>query len=281
MKAQASTRQVSGIATVIHESGQPGSEAIVFVHGNPGSGADWSDLLAATGEFAYAVAPDMPNYGRSERPRHFPCTVEQYAKHLAAVIDHMGIRRAHLVLHDFGGPWGLAWAASHLDQIASVTLINVGIVPGYRWHTYARIWQTPILGELFMACTTQGMVRMLLNFENPRPFPEVFVDDIFQNLDAASKRAQLALYRATPDFGALTEQLGRQLAPRRIPALVLWGEGDRNMPARYAAVQSQYFAVSAHHVLPGCGHWPFVDEPEKCRALLLPFLHQQLLGAAA
>ncbi|HKP61778.1 MAG TPA: alpha/beta hydrolase [Polyangiales bacterium] len=281
MKVQASTRQVRGIATVIHASGQPGPEAIVFVHGNPSSGLDWSELLAAAGELAYSVAPDMPNYGRSERPPQFECSVEGYASHLTAVIDQLGIRRAHLVLHDFGGPWGLTWAAAHLDQVASVTLINVGMVPGYRWHKYARIWQTPILGELFMACATPATARMLLNLENPRPFPEAFVQNVLQNLDAESKRAQLALYRATRDLAALSEQLGRQLAPSKIPALVVWGEDDRNMPARYAAVQSQYFAVSATHVLPGCGHWPFVDEPEKCRALLLPFLRQQLLGAAA
>lgn len=281
MKVQASTRQVGGIATFIRECGPPSPEAVVFVHGNPTSGADWSELLAATGELAYSVAPDMPNYGRSERPPQFPCSVEGYASHLTAVIEQLGIRRAHLVLHDFGGPWGLIWAAAHLDQVASVTLINVGIVPGYRWHKYARIWQTPVLGELFMASASRATARMLLNLENPRPFPEPFFEHVFQNLDAESKRAQLALYRATRDLAAVSEPLGRQLAPRRIPALVLWGEGDRNMPSRYAAVQSQYFAVSATHVLPGCGHWPFVDEPEKCRALLLPFLRQQLLGAAA
>ena len=271
-----STRDVHGTATFIRESGQPGSEAIVFVHGNPGSGEDWVDLLAASGEIAYAVAPDMPNYGRSERPERFVCTVEAYANHLAAVIEQLGIRRAHLVLHDFGGPWGLAWAAGHLDAVASITLFNVGILPGYRWHKYARLWRTPLLGELAMACTTRGLLRLLINREYPRPLPDAFIESSYRNLDAASKRAQLALYRATPDVGALTEQLGEVLRPRKIPALVVWGEGDRNLPARYAALQSEYFAVADLQVLPDCGHWPFIDEPVKCRALLASFLRQHV-----
>jgi pimeloyl-ACP methyl ester carboxylesterase len=78
-----STRHVNGVATHVRECGQPGPEAIVFVHGNPGSGEDWSDLLGAAGELGYVVAPDMPNYGRSERTLRFACTVEGYAQHLA------------------------------------------------------------------------------------------------------------------------------------------------------------------------------------------------------
>ena len=66
-----------------------------------------------------------------------------------------GVRRVHLVLHDFGGAWGLTWAATHTASLASLTLINIGVMPGYRWHFLARIWRTPVLGEIFMATTTR------------------------------------------------------------------------------------------------------------------------------
>jgi pimeloyl-ACP methyl ester carboxylesterase len=269
------TLQLDGLETFVRECGQAAAEAVVFVHGNPTSGADWSDLLVATGEFAYAVALDMPNYGRSQRSRRFACTVSGYANHLDALIRELGIRRVHLVLHDFGGPWGLHWAADHLDAVASITLFNVGVMPDYRWHKYARIWRTPIVGELFMAGVTRFALRTLLNRENPRPLPDAFVDRIFAEVDGPSKRAQLALYRATPDVGALSEQLGERLAPRRFPALVVWGAGDSYVPVRHAAVQARYFAADIH-VLPDCGHWPFIDDPERCRTLLTQFLRLQL-----
>src|SRR3712207_8281220 len=49
-----------------------------------------------------------------------------------------GVRRAHLVLHDFGGMWGLHWAADHPDRFASATLVGIGVLRDYRWHSLAR-----------------------------------------------------------------------------------------------------------------------------------------------
>ncbi len=58
---------VDGVRSLVRTSGPIGaSEAVVFVHGNPGSSEDWLDLLSATGEFARAIAPDMPGYGKAD-----------------------------------------------------------------------------------------------------------------------------------------------------------------------------------------------------------------------
>ncbi|HZE02851.1 MAG TPA: alpha/beta fold hydrolase, partial [Pseudonocardiaceae bacterium] len=98
-------------------------------------------------------------------------TVDGYARHLGRIIDQLGINRVHLVLHDFGGPWGLTWAADHVDQFASVTLINIGVLRGYRWHYLARIWRTPVLGEFFMRMTNLPTLRLVLRHGNPRGLP--------------------------------------------------------------------------------------------------------------
>ncbi len=98
------------------------AEAVVFVHGNPGSSRDWQTLAAAVAEFGRAVALDMPGFGRADKPREFDYTVPGYARHLAGALTELGIRRAHLVLHDFGGPWGLSWEAGHPQEFASATL---------------------------------------------------------------------------------------------------------------------------------------------------------------
>jgi pimeloyl-ACP methyl ester carboxylesterase len=141
---------VEGVRAPVLQTGPRGDEeAVVFVHGNPGSSRDWDDLLERTGTFARAVATDMPGFGRADKPSGFDYTVQGYARFLAGALDSLGIRRAHLVLHDFGGPWGLTWAAANPDSLASVVLVNTGVLTGYRWHYLARIWRAPVLGELF------------------------------------------------------------------------------------------------------------------------------------
>jgi pimeloyl-ACP methyl ester carboxylesterase len=271
---------VEGVRSLVRAGGpSDSSEAVVFVHGNPGPSEDWLDLLAACGEFARVLAPDMPGYGKADRPRRFDYTVEGYARHLGGVLRALGVRRAHLVLHDFGGPWGLQWAALHRDSVASLTLINTGIVPGYRWHKFARIWRTPLLGELFQLAATRRATGLLLNADNPKPLPEAFVDRIYRHADWGMKRAVLKLYRAT-DLGSLADRIGEDLRPLSLPALVLWGEGDAYLPVRYADVQREYFDAQVH-VLAGCGHWPMVDEPDRVRELVIAFLRARLASRAA
>src|SRR5438552_16726608 len=102
--------EVDGIRSPLLEAGpEAASEAVVFVHGNPGSSEDWARLVERAGELARAVAWDHPGFGQASKPRDFPYTVEGYAAHLGRVLESLGIERVHLVGHDFGGPWGLAW----------------------------------------------------------------------------------------------------------------------------------------------------------------------------
>ena len=94
---------VDGVRCQVRASGPDADrEAVVFLHGNPGSSEDWLELLESAGDFVRAIAPDMPGYGKSERPRHFEYSVPGYARFLASLFDELGLERVHLVLHDFG-----------------------------------------------------------------------------------------------------------------------------------------------------------------------------------
>ncbi|MBM4364035.1 MAG: alpha/beta hydrolase [Deltaproteobacteria bacterium] len=154
---------------------------------------------------------------------------------------------------------------------------NVGVVPGYRWHKYARIWRTPLLGELFQLTATRGMLGLSLDADNPKPFPREFVDRMYGYMDWPMKRAVLALYRATDDLSALTQGWGEKLRPHRIRTLVVWGENDAFLPVRYAEVQKQYFDAEVH-VVPNAGHWPMIDEPRRVEELVVPFLRRRVSG---
>lgn len=276
MTTQDISLTIDGIQTLICCTGdETSSEAVLLLHGNPGAIEDWQEFLPAIGEFSRALAPDMPAYGRADRPKNFPYTVEGYSEFLGKIIDRLGLKKLHLVLHDFGGPWGLDWACKHPDRVASITLVNIGIAPGYRWHKFARIWRTPILGELFQLLATRAILKKSLNDENPKPFPESFFDRLMKYADWGQKRAVLKLYRATSDFEGLVQQVRQNLGPRNIPANVIWGEDDPYVPSRFAEAQREVFDVKGMHIMPRCGHWPMIDEPEAFQALLLPFLQEQ------
>jgi pimeloyl-ACP methyl ester carboxylesterase len=271
---------VDGVRSPLTDLGPRTSEAVVFVHGNPGSRLDWSELAAATSRFARTVAMDMPGYGHADKPADFDYTVAGYARHLAGALDQLGISRVHLVLHDFGGPWGLAWAAAHPDRVGSLTLFNMGILPGYRWHYMARIWRMPVVGEVVMATATRPVFGLLLNHGNPRGLPKPFVDRMFADFDRDTRRAVLRLYRATSDLDRLTRIAKDALGGLNLPVMVVWGKHDPYLPVRYAERQREFFPRADVKVLDDSGHWPFADNPKAVADAVIPFLRTQFTRVA-
>ena len=271
---------VGGVRSPVLDAGA-GREAAVFVHGNPGSGEDWQMLVEGAGSFMRAVAPTMPGFGQAHKPPDFDYTVDGYARHLNLLIDALGIDRVHLVVHDFGGPWGLNWVAKHPSRVASVTLINIGVLRGYRWHFMARIWRTPLLGELSQATTTRAAFRALLKLGNPRGLPLAFIDRMYADFDKGTKRAILKLYRATSDIDGFSQALHTALRPLDLPALVVWGLADIYLPGRFADAQRETFPRARIVKLPDSGHFPYADNPQAVADAVLPFLRERCGKAPA
>ncbi|SHN87943.1 Pimeloyl-ACP methyl ester carboxylesterase [Geodermatophilus obscurus] len=229
--------------------------------------------------FARVVAPDMPGFGGADKPDRFVYTVDGYARHLAGVLDGLGVLRAHLVLHDFGGHWGLAWAADRPDRFASATLVSVGVLRGHRWHSVARIWRTSGLGELALRTSTLPASRLLLQRGTPRGLPRDAVERLYRSLeDPGTQRAVLRLYRAT-DVAAVSEDLHRRLQGVDRPVLVVWGRHDPYLPVADAERQRETFPGAQVVVLGDSGHWPMLDDPVALEQTVLPFLARVTAGA--
>lgn len=269
--------QVDGIATVLREAGPSDApEAVVFIHGVPGSGADFEPLLASAGRLGRAIAWDAPGFGRADKPAAFEQSVAGHGAFIAGALEELGVERAHLVLHDFGGGWGLRFAADNPERVASVSLLCAGAPIEYRWHRVARIWRSRPAGELMMASTTPASFRAGMRRAGPRRLPRPFLERMYEDFDRETRAAILRLYRSVPDIAAAGRELADALAPARIPALVVWGEQDPYLPPALAARQRDAFPEAEVHVLPNSGHFPFVDQADQVEQLLLAFLEPRL-----
>lgn len=255
-------------------SGAGLDEAVVFVHGNPGSGADWRPLLEAVCPHAAVIAPDMPGFGGAEKRRDMDYTVAGYARHLGGIVDALGVERVHLVAHDFGGPWSLTWAAANVERVASVSLLNTGVLLDYDWHRLARVWRTPVIGDLFQAAAAPATVRTLLAHDNPG-LDRRWVEHLAGLLRPwGTKRAILDLYRSTTP--EMMNRLVAPLAAKDIPTQVIWGIGDVYIPTAQAYRQIEPFPSADIHLVDGAGHWVWLERPEQVTKILIPFLRKHL-----
>lgn len=273
---------VLGLRLPAIEAGSPdASEAVVFLHGNPGSSRDWLEYLPRVGDFARAVAFDLPGLGRADKPDDWDYSILGYGVAVAAALDRLGIERAHLVMHDLGGAAGLAWAASHPGAFASAVITNTGILIDYDWHFMARLQRLPLLGGLSVRLTSErGFKQSMRRFNRqPRGLPDWYVDQMWRDYSPATRRAMVRMYRSAPASGfARMRTLFRELDR---PTLVLWGERDPFIPLEQAELQRESFPSAEVVVLEGSGHWPLIDNPDVYASHLIPFLERQLTGATA
>src|SRR5690242_18872814 len=85
---------------------------ILFVHGNPDSADIWLPLIDRLPGYR-CIAPDLPGFARSALPYNFHFSLSELADFIQRATDQAKVTEpVHLVVHDFGGPFGLAWAVS-------------------------------------------------------------------------------------------------------------------------------------------------------------------------
>ena len=280
MSAGLRTRRLTavGIRTRALEVGPADApEAVVFLHGHPGSAEDWSDLLPRVAGFTRGVAIDWPAFGQADRPPlgAWDFSAGTLATFLAGALHELGIERAHLVMHDLGGV-GVVWGAAHPRQFGSAVLIDTGILLDFRWHPVARLYRAPGVGELLALLTNRPAFRAFVRWYNPQPreLPQRYVDRWYDEYPLRTRRAILSFYRATPP--AAMERLRDPLRKIDRPALVIWGAHDPAVPVEQAERQRESFPSAEVVVFPDSGHWPYLDDPQRTAEAVVPFLQRQV-----
>jgi pimeloyl-ACP methyl ester carboxylesterase len=251
--------EVDGIRTHWREAPANGRPPILYVHGVPTASWDWLPYLERIG----GVAPDLPGFGQSAKPRDFDYSIAGYTDWLEAFTEVAGLERFSLVVHDWGG-LALALAQRIPERIDRLVLHTcVPLLPGFRWHWVARIWRTPVLGELFMATSSKWAFKQISRQANVTrgPLPDFFVDRFWSGFDSGTRRAILALYRsADPDVLA---RAGTRLGDLRGPTLILWPTRDPYTGPEFGRRYADALGGEVRlELIDGAGHWMWLDRPD-------------------
>jgi pimeloyl-ACP methyl ester carboxylesterase len=256
-KIEELTLDVDGVRVFARRVEGEGTPA-VYVHGNPTHSADWLPFLRRGGP---ALAIDLPGWGRSDRPAGFDGTMYGLSAFHDRCLERLGVGERDLVVHDWGA-LALIGAQQRPELLRRLVVINaVPLLPGYRWHWVARLWRRRGVGEaLNRLATRRGLALGLRQARGDRgPMPDELVEMIWSCWGRRTGDALLQLYRdADPDRLAAA---GRDLGRIEGQALVLWGEHDRYLPARFAHRYAEALGNAEAQILPGIGHWPWLEDP--------------------
>jgi pimeloyl-ACP methyl ester carboxylesterase len=241
----------------------------LFLHGNPDSSEVWGGILPALAPHGRCIAPDLPGFGRSSAPDDFDCSLDGMAAFVDRLVTALGIEEPlNLVVHDIGGPYGLAWAVRFPHKVRSIAIMNTVFFPDYRWHRMGRLWRMPLVGELIQALTTRrGFLRELRR--GSRRLTDAQIHRTYNLVTPPMKRMVLRWYRATDprNFAGWDQRLLELTA--RVPSLVLWAEHDPYIPSHYA----DRFGAAAVERFAGVGHWLPAEAATEVANRLLRFFY--------
>ena len=243
--------------------------AKLFLHGVPDSPAIWRPLIAALnlGDTPVA-APTLPGF-TGPLPAGFPATKEAYADW--AVGQAEDLFSAHgpidIVGHDWGALITQRAAMLRPDLFRSWAVSNAVIDPDYRGHRIARIWNTPILGEVFMAISRPAALAKGLAGQGMPA--DIAAEEAAQWVNKDKRRAILSLYRSAKGL-SFEHDWARDIDKLPANGTLIWGAGDPyvelSVAQRFAANTGTPLAV-----IEGAGHWAIAERPAEVATALSGF----------
>lgn len=257
---------------VVDEGSGP---AVVLIHGFPDSADLWRNQVPALVDAGFRViAPDLRGLGDSDKPEGVQNYVILNAMaDVRAIMDELGVERAHVVGHDFGA--GVAWvtAIAQPERVEKLVVLSVGH-PG----TFNR----PVFKQMQMSWYTfffqfEGIAETVLMRDNWSLFREWLSSspDRERSIEAMSRpgalTAGLSWYRANirPEVWGIEIPFPEVSAP----TMGIWGSEDFALSEEQMTDSVQYLAGEwRYERIDGAGHWFMLEKPDEVNALLLDFL---------
>jgi len=262
--------EANGIRIHVAEAGQPDAPTLLLLHGWPQHWYMWRRVMTALAGEYRLLAPDLRGFGWTEAPGH-GYDGETFAADQVALLDALGLERAHVVGHDWGGWTAILLGILHADRVDRTVVCNAphpwprlsARVAAESWRSwYAWVIATPGLGRRLLE--RRWIARHFLGSGNVgTPFTEEEVElyaESFQ--EPARAQAIVELYRYYQR--ALREGINGRWRHERLtaPTLLLFGERDRYITPRLLPGYEPYTDDMRVELVPDSGHFVVEEKPD-------------------
>jgi len=270
-----------------HYIDEGSGEPVVMVHGNPTWSFFYRELIKSLSGRYRAIAPDHIGCGLSDKP-----SASQYNYTLRTRIDDLdhlvesltGPEKITLVLHDWGGMIGMAYALRHPEKINRLIILNTAafLPPAAKKiplrlsliRNFGPLTAVAVLGfNLFAVGALYMASRRGLARDVKRGLIAPY--NCWTNRIATLKFVQdIPLAENDPGY-RLVKQVGEQLHLLcRLPMLICWGEHDFVFDADYLAEWIRRFPDAEIHRFPDAGHYVLEDAGDEILPLIDRFLNR-------
>jgi haloalkane dehalogenase len=260
---------------------------VVMVHGNPTWSFYYRDLVLRLRGRYRCIVPDHVGCGLSDKPdeSRYPYTLDRRVQDLTALLDHLRLDRdVTLVLHDWGGMIGSAWATRFPERVKRLVVLNAAAFPlpaGKRLPLSLWVGRNTALGgvlirglNLFCRLAAEWCVVR-------RPLPPAVRRMYLAPYDSwANRVAVLRFVQTIPlkpgdpgyDIVAATERGLAQLRDR--PVLICWGMRDFVFDHHFLTEWERHFPAAEVHRYEDAGHYILEDAGDEVGMRVEEFLER-------
>ena len=264
------------------DEGPRASEAVLMLHGNPTWSFYYRDLVRDLSPATRCIAPDHVGMGLSDKPGRYDYTLASRIADVEALVASLGLRRVHLVVHDWGGAIGFGMAARSPERIGKIVIMNTAAFPSERIPARIALCRAPLIGEFIVRglngfaepATWMAMASRRLAWEERRGYLHPygswadrvgvhrFVRDIPMEADHPSRGTLQEVARALPRFSANEK-------------MILWGAKDFCFDDTFLSRWLEIYPGVRVDRLTGVGHYVLEDGGSPARTRIADFLKRQ------
>ena len=254
---------------------------VVFFHGEPTWSYLWRKVIPPVRDAGFrCIAPDLPGFGRSDKPVDLDWySYDRHTESMDALLGHLDLRDATIVVHDWGGPIGLRLAVDHPERIARIVVLDTGLFTGRQkmndaWMAFRnfteRTEDLPVGFLVRGACKRDPGDEVIAGYDAPYP-------------NAASKagaRAFPLMLPLTPeDPGAdAGQRVLEALRGDQRPKLVLWADSDPVIPPETGERFAAALGTDIDHLIADASHFLQEDQGPEIGRLIADWLVAEGVG---
>ena len=263
-------------------------EPVVMLHGNPTWSFYYRNMVKALRDSHRVIVPDHIGCGLSDKPDEdsYDYTLKRRVDDLERLLSHLGIGSGiTLVVHDWGGMIGMAYAARHPESIRRLVILNTSgfhlpkrkMLP---WQIGA-IRDTP-LGS-FLARGLNAFSLGAAAFCTVKPLPEEVKEEYLRPYDSWENR--VAVYRFVKDiplkegdhsYGIVDEVEGSLGGFSEKPMLICWGMKDFVFDSHFLDEWKKRFPKAEVHCYENAGHYVLEDAGDEIIPLVKEWMKRDM-----
>ena len=262
-----------------------GPEPVVCLHGLGSNKASFFETVSALTPDHTVHAIDLPGFGGSSKPARGAYDAPYFARAVLGYMDAVGLQSAHLVGNSMGGRIALELALADPDRAITVSLLAPALAFRKRRELVPLVKLVrPELAAIPHPMRTASVRAYFWGlFARPERLDPAAADVAIEEFCRTyrSRSARIAFFAALRNIYLDAPHGGSGLWTRLTtllpPALFVWGDSDRLVPAGFSRHVARAVPSARQVILPECGHVPQVELADRTNALI----RRHIAGSAA